>query len=307
MNGKAHGLLFCLCLPLIAMRFDAEASPAPERLERLAQLREASKRERAVALPAGARAVRNVAYGANPAQRFDVYLPKGTGRAPVFFFVHGGGWANGDKTNPGVENKIDFWLAKGYAVISANYRMLPEAAPLQQARDVAHALATAQRRAGEWNLDPARFVLAGHSAGAHLVALLGADPTLLAAAGAERPLGVVSLDSGALDVPALMDMPRLPQLYRNAFGEDRSYWVSVSPQHQLGRAALPMLIVCSSERRFPSSPCDEGRKLAQKAAQLDVRMEVLPEPMSHAEINRDLGLPSAYTEAVAKFVDSLVM
>ncbi|MDR6842670.1 alpha/beta hydrolase [Pseudoxanthomonas sacheonensis] len=306
MNGKIHGTLLCLCLLLAAVRFDAKASPAPDRLERLAQLREASKRERAVALPAGAKAVRNVAYGTDPAQRFDVYLPKGVQRAPVFFFVHGGGWANGDKTNPGIENKIDFWLANGYAVISANYRMLPKAAPQQQARDVAQAVAAAQHGAGEWNLDPKRFVLVGHSAGAHLVALLGADPKRLADAGARRPLGVISLDSGALDVPALMGMPRLPKLYRDAFGDDKNYWVATSPQHQLDRAALPMLIVCSSERRFPASPCEEGRKLAQKAAQLGVRMEVLPEPMSHAEINRELGVPSAYTEAVAGFIRSLV-
>lgn len=305
MNVKFHGMLFCLCLLPAAMRFDAEASPAPDRLERLAQLREASKRERAVALPAGAKAVRNVAYGTDPAQRFDLYLPKSVRRAPVFFFVHGGGWANGDKTNPGIENKINFWLAKGYAVISANYRMLPKAAPLQQARDVARAVATAQHGASEWSLDPAHFVLVGHSAGAHLVALLGADPKILADAGAQRPLGVVSLDSGALDVPTLMGMPRLPKLYRNAFGDDSNYWVATSPQHQLGRAALPMLIVCSSERRFPTSPCDEGRKLAQKAAQLNVRMEVLHEPMSHKEINHGLGLPSAYTEAVAGFIRSL--
>ncbi len=306
MNGKIHGTLLCLCLLLAATRFDAEASSAPDRLGRLAQWREASKRERAVALPAGAKAVRNVAYGTDPAQRFDVYLPKDVQRAPVFFFVHGGGWANGDKTNPGIENKIDFWLAKGYAVISANYRMLPKAAPQQQARDVARAVATAQHGASEWNLDPARFVLVGHSAGAHLVALLGADPKMLADASARRPLGVVSLDSGALDVSALMGMPRLPKLYRDAFGDDRNYWVATSPQHQLGRAALPMLIVCSSERRFPASPCDEGRKLAQKAAQLGVRMEVLSEPMSHAEINRELGAPSAYTEAVAGFIRSLI-
>lgn len=305
MLWKVHGMLFCLCLPLAAVRFSAEAAPA-DRLERMTQLREASKREQAVALPAGAKAVRNVAYGGDPAQRFDVYLPKGVRRAPVFFFVHGGGWAMGDKTNPGIENKIDFWLAKGYAVIAANYRMLPEAPPLLQARDVAQAVAEAQRRAGQWNLDPARFVLAGHSAGAHLVALLGAAPKTLAEAGAQRPLGVVSLDSGALDVPALMDMPRLPKLYRDAFGEDRNYWMAASPQHQLNRTALPMLIVCSSERRFPTSPCDEGRTLAQKAAQLGVRMQVLPVPMSHAQINRGLGLSSAYTEAVAEFVDSLV-
>lgn len=171
---------------------------------------------------------------------------------------------------------------------------------------MAQAVAVAQRGANEWSLDPARFVLVGHSAGAHLVALLGADPKMLADAGAQRPLGVVSLDSGALDVPALMDMPRLPKLYRDAFGEDRNYWAATSPQHRLGRDALPMLIVCSSERRFPAPPCDEGRKLAKKAAQLSVRMEILPEPMSHKEINRELGAPSAYTEAVAGFIGSLI-
>ncbi|MGH8025910.1 MAG: alpha/beta hydrolase [Pseudoxanthomonas sp.] len=306
MNAKRPLWLLCLCLSLATDVVAQTARPANGLRERLELMREASKRERPVALPAGARAQRNVAYGDDPAQRFDLYLPAGAKHAPVFFYVHGGGWANGDKTNPGIENKIGYWLAKGYAVVSTNYRMLPGAAPLQQARDVAQAVATAQRRAGEWGLDPARFVLVGHSAGAHLVALLGASPNMLAAAGAQHPLGVVSLDSGALDVPALMGAPRLPKLYRNAFGDDKSYWIATSPQHQLSRAALPMLIVCSSERRFPASPCDEGRKLARKAAALGVPMEVSPEPMSHAEINRELGSRSAYTEAVAKYIDSLV-
>ena len=299
--------LYATCL---ALAFDAFAqAPSTARGgfgERLELMREASKRERPVAVPAGATAVRNVAYGRDPAQRFDLYLPANARHAPVFFYVHGGGWANGDKTNPGIEHKLDHWLAQGYAVVSANYRLLPDAAPLQQARDIAQAVATAQRRAGEWSLDPARFVLVGHSAGAHLVALLGADPKRLAEAGAQRPRGVVSLDSGALDVSALMGGPRVPKLYRNAFGDDRREWVAASPQHQLTREALPTLIVCSSQRGFPTSPCDEGRAFVQKASSLGVRMQLLPEPMSHAEINRDLGAPSAYTEAVAKYIDSLV-
>lgn len=278
--------------------------------ERLGRMRDASRQERPVEVPAGAKAVRNVAYGADPAQRFDVYLPANAGHAssqpvPVVFYVHGGGWANGDKTNPGVENKIDYWLPKGYAVISSNYRMLPAAMPLEQARDVARAVAAAQKQAGEWNIDAKRFVLIGHSAGAHLVALLGADPEMLAGAGAQPALGVVSLDSGALDVPALMGMARVPRLYRNAFGDDEKYWIAASPQHQLRRDALPMLIVCSSERRFPTSPCDEGRKFAQKGASLGVAMRVLPEDLNHGEINHELGAPSEYTEAVAKYIDAL--
>lgn len=274
--------------------------------DRLQQAREASRQERPVAVPAGGIAVRNVAYGPDPAQRFDLYLPARAANVPVVFYVHGGGWANGDKTNPGLTTKLAHWLPKGYAVISSNYRMVPAAMPLEQARDIARALATAQRRAGEWNLDAGRFVLMGHSAGAHLVALVGADPGLLAAAGAKPPRGVVSLDSGALDVPALMGLPRVPKLYQQAFGADPAYWRSVSPQQQLTRNGLPMLLVCASERGFPTSPCDEARKFAERAQALAVPMVVQPEPLKHGEINHDLGESSAYTTAVSGWIDRLL-
>ena len=40
--------------------------------------------------------VRDVAYGSDPAQRFDVYLPPNPRNAPVIFMVHGGAWKAGD-------------------------------------------------------------------------------------------------------------------------------------------------------------------------------------------------------------------
>ena len=299
---KILASIVLLC-PLIVSSAPADAQ---QRLrERMQQARDASRQERPVAIPAGGTAIRNVAYGPDPAQRFDLYLPANASRAPVVFYVHGGGWANGDKTNPGLANKLAYWLPKGYAVISANYRMVPAAMPLEQARDVARGVALAQRRAGEWNLDPARMVLMGHSAGAHLVALLGAEPHLLTEAGAQPPLGVVSLDSGALDVPALTGQRRVPKLYHEAFGADPDYWRSVSPQQQLGRNGVPMLLVCASERGFPTSPCDEARKLAKRAEALRVPMLVQPEPLDHGEINRNLGLPSDYTQRVGDWIDRL--
>lgn len=279
---------------------------AQQRLKRLLeQRREASRQEHPVAVPAGGTAVRNVAYGPDPAQRFDLYLPANPANAPVVFYVHGGGWANGDKTNPGLANKLAYWLPKGYAVISSNYRMVPVAMPLEQAHDVARGVALAQRRAGEWKLDPRRVVLMGHSAGAHLVALLGADPRLLAEAGAGPALGAVSLDSGALDVPALMGQRRVPKLYHEAFGDDPVYWRSVSPLQQLDLDSLPMLLVCASERGVPTSPCDEARKFAARANALRVPMQVQPEPLNHGGINKELGPPSDYTRRVGAWIDQL--
>jgi acetyl esterase/lipase len=280
---------------------------AQQRLrERMQQLREASRQERPVSVPAAGVAVRNVAYGPDPAQRFDLYLPANAADAPVVFYVHGGGWANGDKTNPGLASKLAHWLPKGYAVISSNYRMVPVVAPLEQARDIARAVALVQRRASEWKLDPERMVLMGHSAGAHLVALLGSDPRLLAEAGATRPRGVVALDSGALDVPALMGMPRVPRLYQDAFGSDPVAWRAVSPQHRLTGDAVPMLLVCARDRRFPTAPCDEARKLAGRAKSLGVPMTVQAEALDHGEINKQLGDASDYTRAVSAWIDEAV-
>ncbi|MFT3755349.1 MAG: alpha/beta hydrolase [Pseudoxanthomonas sp.] len=295
-------LLFILLMLLSPIHADAQ-----QRLrQRMQQMREASRQERPVTVPVGGKVIRNVAYGNDPAQRFDVYLPARAVHAPVVFYVHGGGWANGDKTNPGIENKLDGWLPKGYAVISVNYRMVPVAQPLDQAKDVARALATAQQHADEWGLDASRFVLMGHSAGAHLIALIGAQPSLLVDAGAQRPRGVVSLDSGALDVAALMSQRHLPQLYTNAFGNDPAYWAATSPLAQLRRDALPMQLVCSSTRHFPTSPCDEARAFARKAATLGVTMQVLPQALNHGQINHDLGTPSAYTDTVVKYIDMLL-
>lgn len=266
--------------------------------------RNAKEQAASSSLPAGIRVLRDIAYGSDPRQRFDVYLPPSPHDAPVIFMVHGGAWAIGDKTNPGVVgSKATYWLPKNYVLISVNYRLLPEAKPLDQARDVARALATAQRLAASWGADRDRFVLMGHSAGAHLVALLGADPDVLSAAGAVRPRGVVSLDSAAMDVVQIMDFPRHPRLYDRAFGNDRGDWIAASPYHRLRAGALPLLAVCSSQR---FDACPQARRLAQKATGLDVRVEVLPQDLSHAEINRTLGQASDYTERVNAFIHGLV-
>lgn len=272
--------------------------------ERLAAGRAASVQPgKPPVVPAGTRVLRDVSYGADPRQTFDVYLPAVTHDAPLILFVHGGGWANGNKDNPGiVENKAAHWLPKGYVLVSSNYRMRPDTAPLDQARDVARALAEVQKRAPQWNVNPTQVTLMGHSAGAHLVVLVGASNELWREAGAMRPLGVVSLDSGALDVPETMKRPPLPGIYERAFGDKPTDWTAASPFHQLTADASPMLIVCSSRRR---EVCAQSEVFKQKAESLGVRVEVLQQDLAHGEINRNLGKPSAYTQAVDAFLRSV--
>jgi arylformamidase len=121
------------------------------------------------------------------------------------------------------------------------------------------------------------------------------------ARGATRWLGTVSLDSGAIDVPGIMNSPHAG-FYDRVFGNDPARWREASPIDRLGRDALPILLVCSS-RRLES--CPHNRAYAAKAQGLGVRASVLPEPLSHGDINATLGQPGGYTDAVDAFLRSL--
>lgn len=288
----------CIVLAAAALASAAHAAQDGTRREHMTARRSAQAAP--APIPAGARVLRDIAYGDDPRQRFDAYLPASPRHAPVIFIVHGGSWTFGDKDHPGlVGNKAAYWLPKGYALVSINYRMLPDTPPLDQAKDVARALATAQRQAQSWGADRGRFVLMGHSAGAHLVALLATAPELSVASGAAPARAAVLLDSAAYDVERLM-RERHPPLYDRAFGKNPADWKAASPYGSLSRDALPMLAVCST--RHLMSACAQARKFSDKAAALGARVQVREENLSHMEVNRTLGESSLYTEAVAAFV-----
>lgn len=251
-------------------------------------------------LPAGARVERDLAYGEHPAQRLDVYLPATAGADTVVLMVHGGGWQRGAKDlHRVVRNKVERWVGQGWAVVSAEYRMLPDAAPLAQADDVARALAFVQRTAPAWGLRAGHVVLIGHSSGAHLVGLLTADRAITAAHGAAPWCASVMLDSAAFDVVQIMQGAHLP-LHRAAFGVDPAGWQQASPWHRLaGPPLAPVLAVCSSRR---GGSFRQATAFAARAAGFGGRVEVLPVDLSHAELNEQLGLPGAYTDAVEDFL-----
>lgn len=252
--------------------------------------------------PPAVRLIHDMPYGQDARQRMDVYLPAHATAAPVIFMVHGGAWRLGDKAADAVvSHKVARWVNSGYVFVSTNYKMLPDAGPLEQARDVARALAQAQSQAASWGADPSRFILMGHSAGAHLVALLTASPTAAQALGVRPWLGSVLLDSAALDVVRIMD-DRHHRFYDQAFGKDPAYWAAASPWHALNALARPFLAVCSSRR---SDACAQARPFVDKARSLGVPAQLLEQDLSHTEINAQLGQAGRYTEAVDAFMSRL--
>ena len=252
---------------------------------------------------AGMRVERDIAYGSDPAQRLDVYRPKDAANAPVIFMVHGGRWTRGDKGASNViENKVRHWLPEGFAFISVNYRLSPAVGPLEEADDVARALAFAQVHAASWGADPSRFVLVGHSAGGHLVSLLTADQNVATRQGGRPWLGTISLDAAGYDIVKIMEAPRHLPLYDAVFGDDRELWRAASPALRIEKATVPLLLVCSS-RRIVS--CPQARGFADRATSLGGHATVLPLDMTHEEINELLGADGSYTSDVDAFIRSL--
>ena len=255
-----------------------------------------------VPLPANARIERDLAYGTDPQQRLDVYLPAQAKAAPIIFMVHGGAWMIGDKgASAFVSNKVAHWLPKGYILVSSNYRMSKRPNPLEQADDIARALAFVQAKAPSWGGDPARVLLLGHSAGAHLVSLLAADPRIVTSQGGAPWLGTIVLDSAAFDLVEIMQRKHYG-FYDRVFGKDKAFWTDTSPYHRLTVAPAPMFLVCSTRR---SDACPPAQTFASKAVKLGGRVVVLPMDMKHGEINKELGLPIDYTTTVVDFIRTL--
>ena len=250
----------------------------------------------------GAELLADLPYGQHERQRLDVYRPLKARSAPILLMVHGGAWDKGDKRMDRViENKMARWLPQGYLFVSTNYRLLPDATPLQQAEDIAQALSYVQQHATGWGGDPQRVVLLGHSAGAHLVSLLSAAPEIGQAYAVQPWLGTVALDSAAFDVERIM-RDRHYRLYDKAFGQDPAYWRAASPVRRLQQAGAPMLAVCSSKRK---EACRQAQGFAERGRALDMQVTVLPQALSHGEINAQLGVPGAYTDAVETFLQRI--
>lgn len=278
-------------------------------------------------------AVRDVDYdrGSPPADpahnRLDVYAPAGRPRhLPVVVWVHGGAWMRGDKKNK-MELKAPLFTGAGYVLVSVNYRLSPDPpAPVvpdrvrhpDHVRDVAEALAWVQANVARHGGDPRRVLLAGHSAGAHLVVLAATDRSHLDARGVRRDSirAVVGLDGAGYDIAAdlegtgpLLDTDTGPlnkAIFWNAFGnpaEERTdpRWADASPVVHGDPADPPLLLTtqAADPRRI-----ERNRAMVAAVGQ-DPDTTVLLYDKTHAQFNDHLGDPadtSGFTEAVMGFL-----
>lgn len=255
---------------------------------------------------------RDVVYVAgsnNPRHRLDVYAPKDARGAPVVHFVHGGYWVEGGKDfyalATGLYGSIGMALAKrGIVTVVQSYRLSPEVGIEGIVDDVMAALRWTEEHASEHGGDPRRVFMMGHSAGGHLVALLGAEEALHRSRGMDPHAvrGYVAL-SAVWDVAGMHDAHGAEwnaKVTVPVFGARPDQWAERSPLGLLRAGMQPFLIVVGA-RDFPymmpqaERARDRLRELASEA-----RYVVIPNT-DHAGIV--LGFGAADDKVTAPVVD----
>jgi arylformamidase len=234
-----------------------------------------------------------IAYGGDPLQKLDFWRAKSS-NAPLVIFVHGGGWKRGDKNNATGQHKASHYLSQGYAFASINYRLVPAATVEQQAADVASAVAHLRSNAKNLGLDPQRIVLMGHSAGAHLSALVGTDPQYLRGEGLDMAAlsGVIPLDGAAYDVPTQMTEGAriMSDTYARAFGAEPMRQKALSPYFHAAVPNSPAFLILHVEREDGAR---QSAALADALRQNGVKVKLQGFEgkglRGHMEINRRLG------------------
>jgi dienelactone hydrolase len=252
---------------------------------------------------ASAKISSTVVYGQDARQQVDLYTPDdAVGDAPLVVFVHGGGWQIGNRSL--VQAKPQLFKEAGYVFASAGYRLLPDAPVEQQAADLGAALKALRAQAETGGFDRDTIVLMGHSAGAHLAALVASDPQYAGDAfGAIR--GVVLLDGAGYDVMTAAATPtmELPTLYKDVFGTDPARQKALSPITHVGGKDAPHWLALYVAERPGSKMQSEALMGALAKAGKDAKAVAIT-GTDHGRMNRELGTEAgkAQTEAVDAFL-----
>jgi arylformamidase len=249
---------------------------------------------------------RDLAYANSQESRqtLDLYAPQGAKDCPVIVWIHGGGWRRGDKAP--MLHKPQALADKGFVFASINYRFVPEVTIKQMMGDVAKAIRWVHEHAREYGGDPSSIYVMGHSAGAHLAALVSTDDRYLKAEGLSLAIlkGCVPVDVAAFDiVKRLEEKPDPTGNFLAVFGKTSDEQRDLSPITHVakGKQIPPFLILYVADRPETKSQSHHLAK-ALEAAGVPATV-VAGEGKTHGTINTELGLPDDKpTQALFEFL-----
>jgi acetyl esterase/lipase len=201
----------------------------------------------------GVKVEENVEYG-NANGRpllLDLYQPETPPAAPVpgLIFIHGGGWAGGDKKD--YKYYTARFARKGYTVISVGYRFTPEFPFPACVQDVKCAVRWFRENAARLNVDPNRIVAIGGSAGGHLSMMLGYSSDVPELEGDSGHAGVSSAVAAVVDLygpvdlttPDAVDNSTVTRFFKESYAVNPDAYRLASPLTHLDPKDPPTLIM----------------------------------------------------------------
>jgi acetyl esterase/lipase len=195
----------------------------------------------------GFRPLRGIAYGTLPRQKLDLYLPRNGEVRATILYLYGGGWVSGARWYYRLFGQM--MAARGYAVAVPDYHLYPHAAFPTFVEDAALAFKWVHDNVVRWGGRTSRVFVMGHSAGAHIAALVALDPRYLRRHGLEPSAikGVVGLAG-----PYTMD-PLKWRGMRDIFAPSASEPHSARPIKLVRAGAPPMLLLHGVKDRVVKS------------------------------------------------------
>ncbi|TQV82680.1 alpha/beta hydrolase [Exilibacterium tricleocarpae] len=182
--------------------------------------------------------VTDIAYGPDPLNRLDIYTPEAASAPrPTVVFFYGGCWGGCDTVTKGYYRFVGEALtASGFTAVLADYRRHPQVKFRQIMDDAAAATAWVAANVDDYGGDPDRIYLMGHSAGAHLAAMLALDENYLAPAVRKQVRGAIGL-AGPYDF-----LPLNEAYQQTLFGPPANYPAS-QPINFVDGGEPPMLLL----------------------------------------------------------------
>ncbi|MGI9039023.1 MAG: alpha/beta hydrolase [Gemmatimonadota bacterium] len=239
-----------------------------------------------------------IEYGTEPRQKLDVYRPLGATAAPVVLFFYGGRWRSGERGE--FLFVAEALTSLGVVVVIPDYRLAPEAVFPAFVEDGARAVEWTYRHAGSYGGDPGRIYLMGHSAGAHIAALLALDRRYLDSLGVPNAAiaGMIGL-AGPYDF-----LPFTGADVRVAMGPPEG-WPETQPVRFARRGAPPLLLLHGGSDETVEPRNTTSLAAAERAAGGCVRTALYPK-VGHVETLASLWTPlrslAPVREDIAQFI-----
>jgi len=228
-------------------------------------------------------------------QSLDIYSPKKGSNLPVVVFIHGGGWSTGDKAKRSHLAKRDFFIKNNMVFVSANYRLAPKYSFPDYPQDVASAVAFVVDNISKYKGDPDNIFLFGHSAGAHLIALVSTNSEYLELhnKSLKNIKGTILLDGAGYDINMTLRnnrKKRRQRMFEQAFGTDKEVWSQASPiTHVNSSENLPPFLMFYVKKRKASQ--EQSLRFSSAIKNANGSVKVIPiNNTSHKKINTSFGL-----------------